>query len=58
MRTFRLENTFSDALKCSWCISIRPQENEVVVGYDEGVVVVKLSRSEHSYSMCQRMREI
>jgi len=39
------------ALERTWCIAIRPQGNEVAVGYDEGVVVVKLGRDEPSFSM-------
>jgi len=49
--TYRLENTLSYALERAWCIAIRPQGNEVAVGYDEGVVMVKLGRDEPSFSM-------
>ena len=40
--TYRLENTLSYALERAWCISIRPSANDVAVGFDEGVVVIKV----------------
>ncbi|KAH8092503.1 coatomer beta [Cristinia sonorae] len=49
--TYRLENTLSYALERAWCIAVRKSSNEVAVGYDEGVVVVKLGRDEPTYSM-------
>lgn len=49
--TYELENTLSYALERAWCIAIRPQGNEVAVGYDKGVDVVKLGRNEPSFSM-------
>lgn len=49
--TYRLENTLSYALERAWCVAIRPNANDVAVGFDEGVVVVKLGRDEPSFSM-------
>jgi len=49
--THQPENTLSYALERAWCIAIRPQGNEVAVGYDEGVDVVKLGRNEPSFNM-------
>ncbi|KAI0076912.1 coatomer beta [Panus rudis PR-1116 ss-1] len=49
--TYRLENTLSYALERAWCIALRKDVNEVAIGYDEGVVVVKLGRDEPTYSM-------
>jgi coatomer subunit beta' len=49
--TYRLENTLSYALERAWCISVRKDANEVAVGYDEGIVVVKLGRDEPTFSM-------
>jgi len=49
--TYRLENTLSYALERAWCVAVRKSGNEVAVGYDEGVVVVKLGRDEPTYSM-------
>jgi len=46
----RLENNLSYALERAWCIAIRPQGNKVAVGYDDGVVVVKLGRDETSFT--------
>ncbi|KAI0690264.1 coatomer beta [Cytidiella melzeri] len=49
--TYRLENTLSYALERAWCVALRKSTNEVAVGYDEGVIVVKLGRDEPSFSM-------
>ncbi|EMD40312.1 hypothetical protein CERSUDRAFT_110917 [Gelatoporia subvermispora B] len=49
--TYRLENTLSYALERAWCIALRRTSNEVAVGYDEGIVVVKLGRDEPTFSM-------
>ncbi|PCH40710.1 coatomer beta' subunit [Wolfiporia cocos MD-104 SS10] len=49
--TYRLENTLSYALERAWCIALRKSSNEVAIGYDEGVVVVKIGRDEPAYSM-------
>ena len=49
--TYRLENTLNYALERAWCIAIRPQANDVAIGFDEGVVVIKLGRDEPSFSM-------
>ncbi|KAL6307108.1 coatomer beta [Sparassis latifolia] len=49
--TYRLENTLSYALERAWCIAIRKTSNEIAVGYDEGIVVIKLGRDEPTYSM-------
>ncbi|KAH9947204.1 coatomer beta [Amylocystis lapponica] len=49
--TYRLENTLSYALERAWCVALRKASNEVAVGYDEGVVVIKLGRDEPTYSM-------
>ncbi|KZT37143.1 Coatomer, beta' subunit [Sistotremastrum suecicum HHB10207 ss-3] len=49
--TYRLENTLSYGLERAWCIALRKGSNDVAVGYDEGVVVVKLGRDEPSFSM-------
>ena len=40
--TYRLENTLSYALERAWCVAVRRTTNEVAVGYDEGVVVIKV----------------
>ncbi|KIJ69714.1 hypothetical protein HYDPIDRAFT_120671 [Hydnomerulius pinastri MD-312] len=49
--TYRLENTLSYALERAWCVSLRKDANEVAVGFDEGIVVIKLGRDEPTYSM-------
>ncbi|KAG8783052.1 hypothetical protein FRC12_020155 [Ceratobasidium sp. 428] len=51
--TYRLENTLSYSLERAWCVAYRRGSNDVAVGYDEGVVVVKLGREEPSFSMDQ-----
>ncbi|KAF8165977.1 coatomer protein [Crassisporium funariophilum] len=49
--TYRIENTLSYALERAWCVSLRRSANEVAVGFDEGVVVLKLGRDEPTFSM-------
>ncbi|KJA17733.1 hypothetical protein HYPSUDRAFT_218691 [Hypholoma sublateritium FD-334 SS-4] len=49
--TYRVENTLSYALERSWCVALRKDANEVAVGFDEGVVVIKLGRDEPTLSM-------
>ncbi|QRV88118.1 coatomer subunit beta [Ceratobasidium sp. AG-Ba] len=51
--TYRLENTLSYSLERAWCVAYKRGSNDVAVGYDEGVVVVKLGREEPSFSMDQ-----
>ncbi|CAE6490017.1 unnamed protein product [Rhizoctonia solani] len=51
--TYRLENTLSYSLERAWCVGYRRDTNDVAVGFDEGVVVVKLGREEPSFSMDQ-----
>lgn len=43
--TYRVENTLSYALERSWCIALRKDANEVAIGYDEGIVVIKVSEN-------------
>jgi coatomer subunit beta' len=43
--TYRLENTLSYALERAWCVSLRRDANEVAVGFDEGIVVIKVCLS-------------
>jgi len=49
--TYRIENTLSYSLERAWCIALHKTSTEVSVGFDEGVVVVKLGRDEPSFSM-------
>ncbi|GJJ05895.1 hypothetical protein Clacol_000082 [Clathrus columnatus] len=49
--TYRLENTLNYGLERAWCVSMRKGSNDVAVGFDEGVVVVKIGREEPSFSM-------
>ncbi|KAF9535194.1 coatomer protein [Crepidotus variabilis] len=49
--TYRVENTLSYALERVWCVALRKDANEVGVGFDEGVVVLKLGRDEPTFSM-------
>ncbi|KAF8681320.1 Coatomer subunit delta [Rhizoctonia solani] len=51
--TYRLENTLSYSLERAWCVGYKRNSNDVAVGFDEGVVVVKLGREEPSFSMDQ-----
>ncbi|RXW23627.1 hypothetical protein EST38_g2218 [Candolleomyces aberdarensis] len=49
--TYRIENTLSYGLERAWCVALNKGANEVAVGFDEGVVVIKLGRDEPSFSM-------
>jgi coatomer subunit beta' len=49
--TYRLENTLSYALERAWCVALSRKANEVAVGFDEGIVVIKLGRDEPTFSM-------
>ncbi|KIM26794.1 hypothetical protein M408DRAFT_330396 [Serendipita vermifera MAFF 305830] len=57
--TYRLENTLNYGLERAWCVSLNGGRggasamgsNEVAVGFDEGLVVLKLGKDEPSYSM-------
>ncbi|KAJ8518398.1 hypothetical protein ONZ45_g4537 [Pleurotus djamor] len=49
--TYRIETTLSYALERAWCIALRKDANEVAVGFDEGIVTIRLGRDEPSFSM-------
>ncbi|KAF8733449.1 hypothetical protein AX14_003844 [Amanita brunnescens Koide BX004] len=49
--TYRIENTLSYALERAWCTALRKDANEVAVGFDDGVVAIKLGRDEPTFSM-------
>ncbi|KAF8955022.1 coatomer WD associated region-domain-containing protein, partial [Flammula alnicola] len=49
--TYRVENMLSYALERAWCVALRKDANEVAVGFDEGVVIIKLGRDEPTLSM-------
>jgi hypothetical protein len=40
--TYRVENMLSYFLERAWCVALRRDANEVVVGFNEGVVVIKV----------------
>ena len=40
--TYRVENTLSYSLERAWCVALRRDANEVAVGFDEGLVVIKV----------------
>jgi coatomer subunit beta' len=54
--TYRLENTLNYGMERAWCVSLNNTKNgsggnEVAIGFDEGLVVLKLGKDEPSYSM-------
>ncbi|KAK2463732.1 hypothetical protein APHAL10511_004225 [Amanita phalloides] len=49
--TYRIENTLSYALERAWSIALRKDANEVAVGFDDGVVAIKLGRDEPTFSI-------
>ena len=40
--TYNIENTLNYALERAWCVALRKDANEVAVGFDEGVVAIKV----------------
>ena len=40
--TYRLENTLGYALECTWCVALRRDANNVAVGFNEGIVIIKV----------------
>ncbi|KIM60065.1 hypothetical protein SCLCIDRAFT_26857 [Scleroderma citrinum Foug A] len=46
--TYRLENTLSYALERTWCVALHRDANNVAMGFNEGIVVIKLGPT---YSM-------
>ena len=40
--TYRLENTLGYALERTWCVALRRDANNVAVGFNEGIVVIKV----------------
>ncbi|PWN35624.1 putative SEC27-coatomer complex beta subunit [Meira miltonrushii] len=49
--TYRLETTLDYGLERAWCVAYRKTGNDIAIGYDDGVVVVKLGKEEPSVSM-------
>ena len=49
--TYRLESTLDYALERVWCIAYQHQRNDIVLGFDEGVVAVKLGKEDPCVSM-------
>ncbi|KAF8306767.1 coatomer protein [Clavulina sp. PMI_390] len=49
--TYRLENTINYALERAWCVSSRKGSNDVALGFDDGLVVIKLGREEPTFSL-------
>ncbi|KDN46808.1 putative SEC27-coatomer complex beta subunit [Tilletiaria anomala UBC 951] len=49
--TYRLENTLDYGLERCWCAAYRKNGNDIALGYDDGLVVVKLGKEEPSVSM-------
>lgn len=43
--TYRLENTLNYGLERAWCVAYSKRGNEVALGFDEGAVVVRVSKS-------------
>lgn len=55
--TYRLENSLSYGMDKAWALDVAAGSNDVVVGYDEGLVVVKLG-SERPVSSMDRNGKI
>lgn len=42
--TYRLENTINYSLERAWCVAYQKGSNDVAVGFDDGLVVIKVRR--------------
>lgn len=40
--TYRLENTINYSLERAWCVASRKGSNDVALGFDDGLVVIKV----------------
>lgn len=49
--TYRLEQSLSYGLERAWCVSYQKGKQGVGVGFDDGVVVIKMGREEPAISM-------
>lgn len=49
--TYRLESTLNYGLERVWTISCQRSSNSVILGYDEGSIMIKLGREEPAISM-------
>jgi coatomer subunit beta' len=51
--THRLEQTLNYNLERAWCVSYQKGKNGIGIGFDDGVVVIKMGREEPAISMDQ-----
>ncbi|KTW30778.1 hypothetical protein T552_00490 [Pneumocystis carinii B80] len=49
--TYKLEQTFNYGLERAWCIGYLKGNNSVAIGYDEGILVLKIGREQPAVSM-------
>jgi coatomer subunit beta' len=49
--TYRLEQTLNYGLERAWCVAYLRGRQEIGMGFDEGVVVIKMGREEPAVSM-------
>ncbi|PKI85599.1 Coatomer subunit beta' [Malassezia vespertilionis] len=49
--TYRLESTLDYGLERCWCIADQKSKNDIALGYDDGLVAVKLGKEDPSVSM-------
>ena len=49
--TARLEQTLNYGLERAWCVAYQRGKQNVAVGFDEGMVVLKMGREEPAMSM-------
>lgn len=49
--TARLEQTLNYGLERAWCVAYQRGKQNVAVGFDEGMVVIKMGREEPAMSM-------
>lgn len=49
--TYRLENTLNYGMERAWCCAYQKGSNVIALGYDEGMIVIRLGREEPAISM-------
>ena len=49
--TYRLEQTLNYGLERAWCVAYQRGKQNVAIGFDDGMVVIKMGREEPAVSM-------
>lgn len=49
--TYKLEQSLNYGLERAWCVSYQRQKQHIAIGYDDGMVVLKMGREQPAVSM-------